>query len=668
MPHRARLLLGLAFLAVVVAISPNVAADATPFKLSPALRSAWLGTSAEVLEDPTGELSIEAVTSGPASVRFVPLLTPTRGYRRSAFWVRFSVRRDAAAPAGWVIRLTMTPYRAELYEDAGDGYRARVSGTSLPFGARDVDDPHIAFRIEPPAGRALTYYLRLEFDDTSWLEPEVYSDDEYARRLSQERFVDGLYYGAILALIGYNALLFLVTRDRAALMYVVFELALVLSLASADRIAFEYLWPNAPMWAGRSQAVFGCAAIFGALGFARSFLALRAAAPRLARVYRGLMAWALAGLTLTAASALRPLHALFVPLLPPLVALLGIYFCVCLATLLGTGFLLARRGIPGASFYLAAWILLCGGVLFWIFCSTGVLPILVNPIWVKAGSFAEATLLSLGLGIRVRGLREAEERARARLSGARDERLAALGRLVAGFAHEIGNPLNFVLGGGAEAAAHLEAAESQLARGDRANGLLAEELGAARQAVRLVVDGTERMKRILDNLRCFVRGREVEPVVTDLVAGVRSTLALAAPLLERSHTRVALESAPGATVFARPGEIEQVMMNLLVNACQAMAPDGGEVAITVSVADDRVTVAVEDSGPGIPQSEREAVFEPFFTTKAGREGMGLGLYMSIDLVRRNGGELRVEGGSHEAGSKDGPRKGARFVMSLPRST
>jgi signal transduction histidine kinase len=654
---RAHVRLWIALLAFLAVLLPSVAARAEAQQLTQSLRSVRLVAGAEVLEDPTHELTIEAVSREPESGRFAPVTWPSLGYRSAAFWVRFSVRRETTAPTGWMVRLNMTPYRAELYEEAeGGGYRVRVSGTSLPFTTREVDDPHIAFRIEPPASRVATYYLRLEFDDSVWLQPELVAETEYASRLASEKLFDGVYYGAILSLIAYNALLFLVTRDRASLMYVVFELALVLSLGSSDRVTFEYLWPRAPMWASRAQAVFGCASIYGALGFARSFLALDTTAPRLARLYAGLMVGALLSVALTAASGLRPFYAAFALLLPALVPVLGAFFCLCLLTLIGTGILLARRGAPGATLYLVAWILLCTGVVGWILCANGILPVLVNAVWVKSGSFAEATLLSLGLATRVNGIRQAAERARARLSEARVERLAALGRLVAGFAHEIGNPLNFVHGGAAEAGARLAEVEARVAAGEAGSAEFAPVVAAAQQAVRLVVAGSDRMKQILDNLRCYVRGRDVEPVLTDLGDSVRSTVVLAAPLLERTGTRLTLDVADGATVNARPGELEQVVMNLLVNACQAMG-ERGELSIRVSVAADRVSVVVEDSGPGIPESEREAVFEPFFTTRQGRDGMGLGLYMSSDMVRRNGGELWVEGG----------RAGARFVVRLPRS-
>ncbi len=163
------------------------------------------------------------------------------------------------------------------------------------------------------------------------------------------------------------------------------------------------------------------------------------------------------------------------------------------------------------------------------------------------------------------------------------------------------------------------------------------------------------MKRILDNLRCYVRARDVDPVATDVARAVSSTLALATPLIDRTGVKVTLEAAEVPPVEVRPGELEQVFTNLVVNACQAMAEGGGELSITISAEGTRVRVAFEDTGPGIPESDRDAVFEPFFTTREGGGGTGLGLYVSSDIVRRNGGDLRIEDGA----------VGTRFVVTFP---
>jgi signal transduction histidine kinase len=122
--------------------------------------------------------------------------------------------------------------------------------------------------------------------------------------------------------------------------------------------------------------------------------------------------------------------------------------------------------------------------------------------------------------------------------------------------------------------------------------------------------------------------------------------------------RLRVEADPGVVVDGSREELEQVMLNLVINAIQAQ-PGGGEIAVRVraAVVDEQAVAefVVDDAGPGVPEDQRARVFEAFYTTKA-TEGTGLGLSISDEVVRRHGGSIRVEAG---------PLGGARFVVRLP---
>lgn len=600
----------------------------------------------DVLEDPSGALTIDDVTRTAAQARFRQLDRANEGLHTSAFWLRFTVSRAADAPRVWVLDLTNTPRIADLFVPVAGGYVARRSGTGLPFDEREILEPPIAFVLEIPDAAPATYYARVETDDTVNLEIELSPESVASSRASSLKLEGGLFYGAMLVLIAYNVLIFAATRDRAYVMYACFELAWVLMQASMDKYAFQYLWPWAPGWAFRSEQVFATLAAVGSVGFGRTFLSLDSTAPRMAKQTTALIVLGLALAPISLVSG----H-------PVVVGAVTLYSLVCGVSLLVTGGVLAFRRVPNALLYIVAWSILSAGGLLQIAASVGILQVkdALGPM--KLGSVLEAVLLSLGLARRVDVLRRERAAAQQRLSRAREERLAALGRLVAGFAHEIGNPLNFALGGAVEVAAQVETAERLLAQTPTAEELqrVQESVIAARRAAALVLDGNERIKRLLDNLRRYVRARDVEPVATDVREAIRSTLAMAAPLIDRTKTRVRLDLTAVPPVDARPGELEQVLMNLVVNACQAMG-EGGEVVIATCVVGRRARIEVSDTGPGIPQSRREVIFEPFYTSQEGdAERSGLGLYVSYDIVMRHGGELRVEDAE----------RGARFVMELP---
>jgi signal transduction histidine kinase len=606
----------------------------------------------DVLEDPTGALTIADVTSQSYSARFRPLDRSTQGFSTSAFWLRLTLARAHGAPPGWVLILGSQSV-ADLYTPAADGdagetgYVGKRSGTSLPFAARDLGDPLVAFLIQPALAPGTTYYMRVVSNDSLVLDGQAWPESAYASNTAAAKLEHGFYYGALFALVAYNFLLFAATRDRAYVLYAGFELAWILAQGAVDKYTFQLLWPGSPLWAFRSEQVFDCLTMAGAAAFARSFMSLDATAPRAGRLLASITIVGLIGAVLS----MLIQH-------PAFVATVAGYMLASCVLLLLTTYVLAARAVPNARLTSAAWSLAAAGGIVATLSAAGVLQLRNFMLPMRIGALLEATLLSLGLASRVDVMRRQRHNAEAKVARAREQRLQALGRLVAGFAHEIGNPLNFALGGAAEVAVQVRAAEETLDREPASTDsvrLARQNLAAAQRAIGLVAEGTERIKRLLDNLRCYVRARDVEPVPTDVGAAVQSTLTLAAPIIQKTGARVTLRLSEIPSVSMRPGELEQVLTNLVVNACQAMT-GGGELSIAVTASRDRARIELQDTGPGIPASRREAVFEPYFTTREeSAERSGLGLYVSQDIASRHGGELRLEDSAI----------GAKFVLELP---
>jgi C4-dicarboxylate-specific signal transduction histidine kinase len=165
--------------------------------------------------------------------------------------------------------------------------------------------------------------------------------------------------------------------------------------------------------------------------------------------------------------------------------------------------------------------------------------------------------------------------------------------------------------------------------------------------------------KIVQNLRSFSR-TSGEDVPADLAAGLEETLMLLGPRLRASGVQVVRRFGELGPVVCRAGEINQVFMNLLVNALQALegTPAGAARSITIETREDgdAAAVAIEDNGPGVPAGLEKRIFDPFFTTKPRGQGTGLGLSISSDIARRHGGSLVVEAA---------PSGGARFVCRIP---
>jgi signal transduction histidine kinase len=229
------------------------------------------------------------------------------------------------------------------------------------------------------------------------------------------------------------------------------------------------------------------------------------------------------------------------------------------------------------------------------------------------------------------------ERAQARL--VQSEKLAALGELVAGVAHELNNPLTSVLG----YAQLLEAGE-----------LDGED---ARRALGVVLQEADRARRIVQNLLTFARQRAHERGPVDVNAALEQTVALRRYELERAGVEFVLDLAWDLPLIEGDlFQLQQVFLNLINNAAQALAGARGRIEIRTAHREGRVVVEVADTGPGIPPEHLPRIFDPFFTTKDVGEGTGLGLSISYGIVRDHGGEIYAE---------NRPEGGARFVIELP---
>ncbi len=229
------------------------------------------------------------------------------------------------------------------------------------------------------------------------------------------------------------------------------------------------------------------------------------------------------------------------------------------------------------------------------------------------------------------------------------DRMASVGTLAAGVAHEINNPLTFLL-------ANLAFAGERL----RAAGPESAEAGRVREALDDAVDGARRVQEIVRDLRAFSRADDASCGPVGLSRVVEGALALAANEL-RHRARAVVDVAGAPPVLANEARVGQVLLNLVVNAAHAIPEGdvaGNEVRIGARAEGDRVVVEVSDTGTGVPPEIRARIFEPFFTTKPVGEGTGLGLWVCRRIVAALGGTIEL------APSR---ARGATFRLVLPRA-
>jgi two-component system NtrC family sensor kinase len=234
-----------------------------------------------------------------------------------------------------------------------------------------------------------------------------------------------------------------------------------------------------------------------------------------------------------------------------------------------------------------------------------------------------------------------------------NEKMASLGQLVAGIAHEINNPLAFVVNnlflveGGLESLS--PEVEPHLAEASR------KKLRNARDRLGEMREGLDRVKALVLDLRTFSRLDEAELTTVDVVETIDAVLLLFKHKMN-AHIRVERHYISERTLSCYGGRLHQVLMNLIANAVDAIAAQG-KIVITTSQTAEAFLISVRDTGAGIPEAIRSKIFDPFFTTKAVGRGTGLGLAISYGIVQEHGGSIEVQS---EVGV------GTEFLVRIPR--
>jgi len=250
----------------------------------------------------------------------------------------------------------------------------------------------------------------------------------------------------------------------------------------------------------------------------------------------------------------------------------------------------------------------------------------------------EYLLCTIDEAIRHAALREENQQLAQRVAIA--EKLTAVGTLTTGLSHEIRNPLN-------AATLHLTLLERRIRRiPTELQPDLISSLSTARDELRRLTD-------LVQDFLQFARPQAITPSPVDLTAVAESVRILLLPQAKEAGISLHSRYAPARMVAGDADALKQAILNLVINAIQAV-PSGGQVTLEIGDEGSEVSLAVTDTGPGIPNVLKSRIFEPFFTTKP--TGSGLGLPIVYSIIRCHGGGLILE---------DVPTSGARFVMRLP---
>ena len=251
-----------------------------------------LGFYLEILKDPTGELTIEDVSSSAYDARFLPsrVEVPNLGFTNHTYWVRFHLKNNTGKTDRWFLELNFANLHYEdlfLPAPKGGNWIVKESGILRALSTRDAATHHIVLAIPLSPQQEGTYYIRFRSGASMTLPLILWQPEAFYRNLAAEMIFLGLFYGALLIMLVYHLFVLYSLRETSYLYFVSFLGSSILWLLAYDGLAAQYLWPNRAGINRYVNLVFALIAIASILMFVDSFLELKRRHPRLHRLISG---------------------------------------------------------------------------------------------------------------------------------------------------------------------------------------------------------------------------------------------------------------------------------------------------------------------------------------------------------------------------------------------
>lgn len=692
-------------------------AGAQEIRITDKQPSSFISASMEQLVDSSNQLTVEQVRQNPGFVKLNGRIPVFAGTIQNA-WFRFTVRNQSLSPTLLLNIAYPNLSRVTLYvQDSGSTRLLGEQGNEVRSATIVAGSPNLVYDLKLPPGSGQSYLMHVYSEHPIILPAEVHTYEALHDSINLQTIVTGLYLGVLAVMFLYNLFLFYGTRDSSYLFYIVYIFCLALAQVTAAGYGYRYIWPE-HAWINRYAVVF--TSTFSALSgllFSMHFLRTAFYTPRLHRWLWVLASVYIAGLCCSLATWLDISY-----------AILNYNGLVSVVTVLATSVVIARKGFKAAYFYLFAWLLLLVSFMVLIFRNLSLVPYNNFTTYTfYLGSALEVALLSVALADKINALRKEKEQSQAEalkvsmeneklvrdqnlilekkvaerteelqssnenlseaLQNLKDtqsqlveaEKMASLGQLTAGIAHEINNPINFVKSNikplqldirdlveviDAYGQLHGAAAEEIPAKLTEIDQLKKQiDIGYVRQEIENLVkgiqEGAERTAEIVLGLRTFSRLDESEVKTVNVHDGIDSTLVLLKSSLPQNIT-IHKDFRSQGQVECYPGKLNQVFMNILSNGIQAIKQkevQGEQESITISTRDigDKMEIRIRDTGIGMPEEVQQKIFDPFFTTKDVGEGTGLGLSIVYNIIQKHGGKIEVHSSLGN---------GAEFVISL----
>ena len=656
-----------------------------------------IGKKIHYLEDKNNNLEIEEVIQSN-DFKLSQKDVPNFGITNSAFWLKVIIKNESEE----ILLLEL----AHPIMDEVEFYDYKINsvvkiGESVPFYNRKYLFTNYIFDLNIEPKETKTYFLKIKSTEQIQVPIFVGSLLSISERSIDFTFYASIFFGVMMVMILYNFFVFVSTKDTSYIYYVIYIFILMLTQLSPKGFTFQYFWPNSSWLAIHSMFLLPSLVGISGIIFFNNFLKTKEFLPLAKKIFKPIIIIYLIVITLSIIGVYK-ISYIIMEINAMVVALLMLVFA----------FLISKKGYPPAKYFLIAWSVFLIGIFLWVLKDIGVLPYnnLTNN-FMQIGSGIETVLLSFALAARINiykkerleAIAEKERLVREQnivleqqvvertksLNETLDnlkqtqsqlveaEKMASLGQLTAGIAHEVNNPINFITSNIyplREDIKDIKAILNKYAEINTSSNLTEklEEIEHLKEELQYdyllneldgiihgIEDGAMRTAEIVSGLRNFSRLDESDLKLADINEGINSTLLLLKSKIGDVKLIKKLENLPQIECY--PGKINQLVLNIVDNAIFAIKEKGiplteGEIEVKTVAKENEVVLTIKDNGVGMNEQTKQKIFDPFFTTKDVGEGTGLGLSIVFGIIKKHNATIEI---TSELGI------GTEFKISLP---
>lgn len=675
-----------------------------------------IGDSIYLLEDKTNSLLIEDIVLSN-DFKKTNNSVPNFGITSSSIWIKIAIQNKSNYD-NLILQLNQAiidEVDFYSYNRESKNYEATKLGEFQVFYLRKYLTPDYLFDLNIPPDSTQTVYFKVRCKENMQLPLFLGSTIAVYNNYLIKNIASGIYMGIMIVMILYNLFIFGIFREKSYLYYAVYIVLILFTQTSLQGFTFQFIWPNIPWLATYSPFLLPAFVGIAGLEFFKDFLHLK---DRINRAYKFSFVFIIL---------------YFISIVLGLAGFFSFSFKLVEITASGVSIFMLiyaykiyKQGNQEARFFLVGWSLFLVGICIYVLKDFEVLPYNnFTRYTMHFGSGVEVILLSFALADKINILKKEKEvsqaealrisqekqdlikeqnivlerkvevrtlelqeanselsvtladlkEAQAQLVNA--EKMASLGQLTAGIAHEINNPINFVSANIKPLQLDIQDLIDIISQYETINietDLIPQldkikafkeeiDIDYVKNEIRVLLggieDGAKRTAEIVKGLKNFSRLDETDIKGADINEGIESTLLL---LRNSISNLIDIEMHLGQipSIQCYPGKLNQVFMNVLNNAIQAMDKRKIEgkhlLSIATALENDYVVVTIEDTGIGMSLAVKEKIFEPFFTTKDVGEGTGLGMSIVYKIIESHHGKIEIY---------SEPDKGTKVMLFLP---